>query len=114
MDNRDDEKASPERVARMFGFKNGRFYWKTRPLSDFKSERAYDIWQRHNANADVMWLGGRAWNTKKLRQTVSIDGKIYRIEDVFWCWFHGYWPDGRVIRIDGNEDNNHSSNLACI
>ena len=107
----DDTKPAPERVVRMFRYSDGRFYWRSRPLSDFKSERAFDIWNRCYARSDVMRLQGRAWNTNKRRQSLNIDGVKYPILSVFWCWYHGYWPSVRVERIDGNPDNNAADNL---
>jgi len=102
---------SPEKVKQMFRLQDGVFYWRSRPLSDFKSERAFDIWQRCHALSDVMRLHGRAWNTNKRRQSVCIDGKSYPIINVFWCWHYGRWPMGKVERIDGNPDNNGIENL---
>ena len=101
----------PERVRQMIRYSGGRFYWKSRPLSDFKSERAFDIWQRHHALSDVMQLNRRAWNTNNRRQTIRIDGQRYPILNVIWCWHHGEWPMGVVERIDGNPDNNSADNL---
>lgn len=114
MTNDDDAKPAPERVRGMFRFSDGRFYWRSRPMSDFKSERAFDIWQRFHARSDVMRLDGRAWNTNKRRQTIRIDGKRYPIADVLWCWHHGRWPMGKVERIDGNPDNNSVENLRQV
>jgi hypothetical protein len=107
----DDTKPAPERVRQMFRLSDGRFYWRSRPLSDFKSERAFDIWNRNYARSDVIRLQVRAWNTNKYRQSVSIDGARYPILSVLWCWYHGYWPSVRVVRIDGNPDNNSFENL---
>lgn len=111
MTNDDDTRPSPERVRQMFRYSDGRFYWRSRPLSDFKSERAFDIWQRFHALSDVMQLHGRAWNTNRRRQSLRIDGKSYPIADVLWCWHYGRWPMGKVERIDGNPDNNSAENL---
>jgi hypothetical protein len=112
MTNDDDTKPAPERVAQMFRYSDGKFYWRPRPMSDFKSERAFDIWHRHYARDDIMKIGWRrAWNTNSHRQTVRIDGKSYPVLNVLWCWYHGRWPMGKVERIDGNPDNNGIDNL---
>jgi hypothetical protein len=112
MNQMDDARPAPETIRRMFRFQGGKFYWRSRPMSDFKSERAFEIWQRHYARDDIMKIGWqRAWNTNKHRQTISIDGRRFPVLDVVWCWHHGEWPAGKVERIDGNPINIDVNNL---
>ena len=81
-------------------------------MSDFKSERAFEIWQRHYARDDIMKIGWqRAWNTNRHRQTINIEGRRFPVLDVIWCWHHGEWPAGKVERIDGNPINIDVNNL---
>ena len=106
---------TPEMIQQTFRFQDGKFYWRSRSMSDFKSERAFEIWQRHYARSDIMKISWRrAWNTNKHRQTICIDGQRYPILSVIWCWHHGEWPTGKVERIDGNPDNNSADNLRLV
>lgn len=82
---------------------NGRLFWKRRPLSDFKSVRACNVWNGRLVGKEVGSInnGYRSFNT---------DGENYRTHRVIWFIETGEWPD-EVDHDDGDTLNNRFANL---
>ena len=83
--------------------KNGRLFWKARPLSDFKSARACNVWNGRLVGKEVGSISGgyRCFN---------IDGESYKTHRVIWFIETGEWPE-EVDHDDGDTLNNRFGNL---
>lgn len=92
-----------ELVRRLFEYRDGELYWKTRPRSDFKTELAYLQWNPKHS-------GKRAGHLPAKHGSVAINKRHYPIHRVIFLWHHGYLPE-IVDHADCDPANNKIENL---
>jgi hypothetical protein len=86
---------------------NGDLFWKHRPPSHFKTEKAMKISNSRKAGTKVC-----DYYDGYLRAQVS--GKKYAAHRIVWAIYHGDWPTGQIDHEDGNTTNNNISNLRDV
>lgn len=83
----------------------GRMSWRVRPVTHFKTERAFNIWNTrfsgHSAS-DKTCSGGY------LRLMVS--GRHYRVHQLAWLYVYGEFP-AAIDHINGDRADNRINNL---
>lgn len=93
-------------------FDEGYLVWKRRPVSHFRNERVYKIW-------NTKYSGQRAGNlyTRKSgyqSYQVGIQDVSYLIHRIIWALYVGAWPEHDIGHKDGNSLNNKIENLSDI
>src|SRR6478736_1004959 len=94
-----------ERALALFDYdkENGRLFWKERPLSDFKSQRARNTWNGKLPGKEV-------GSVNHEYRSLNIDGVSYKTHRVIWFIETGEWPD-EVDHDNGNTLDNRFANL---
>jgi hypothetical protein len=88
---------------RLFEYRDGLLFWKTRPRSDFKSDLAWKQWNpKHSGKCAGCYSGSHA--------TVAINRVHYPLARIIFLMHHGYLPE-IVDHADCNPMNNNISNL---
>lgn len=92
-----------ELVRRLFEYRDGELYWKTRPRSDFKTDGRHANWnQRYSFQ--------KAGSTAGPYVNVSINKKRYQAHALIFLWHHGVVP--KVIdHINRDRHDNNIENL---
>jgi hypothetical protein len=88
---------------RLFEYRDGLLFWKTRPRSDFKSDLSWKQWNPKHA-------GKRAGCYSSSHATVAINRVHHPVARVIFLMHHGYHPE-IVDHADCNPMNNNISNL---
>ena len=89
-------------------FEEGVLRWKTRPLSHFKTRRAFSSW---NAKYPGSIAGHKI---KKGYFKTSINGTAIFCHRVIYAMFFYEWPTCQVDHINRNRDDNRIKNLRSV
>ena len=97
---------SKARLRRFFYYSDGVLVWRERPRTDFKTQRAFAIW---NARFAKKPAGRLCRNEYRM---VKIDDIPYLAHRLIWVWHRGRLPKKlEVDHIDSNKTNNRIQNL---
>lgn len=97
-----------ERVRQLFDYRDGKLYWKHRPIEDFHSEREWKITNTREVGTEAGTYangGYRAVKTKEFRS---------RVHRLVWIYMHGEIPDGEIDHINGDPADNRIENLRLV
>lgn len=97
-----------ERVKQLFDYRNGKLFWKHRPVSDFNSAREWKIINTLYAGKEAGTYangGYRVVKTKEFR---------VRVHRLVWIYFYGEPPNREIDHINGNPEDNRISNLRIV
>jgi hypothetical protein len=89
----------------VFVYQDGRLYWRSRPLTHFKSGRSCSMWNAKFAGTRA----GRQMPTSPYRQ-VMVDGLRF-LEHRLIAQMHGLDTSSEIDHIDGDGLNNRIENL---
>lgn len=97
-----------------FFYKDGDIFWKSRPRSDFRSDKS---WKSTNANFAGKRAGAVVTSSKSATsyRQVEVFGKAFKCHRVIWEMHNGGIEKGFYIdHIDGNGLNNKIENLRLV
>jgi hypothetical protein len=102
----------PESVKDLFDYKDGVLYWKPRRVGEFRSVRAFKIW-------NARFCGKAAGSCDKLGYlTIGVTKqgkeKRYGAHRLVWAWHYGVWPKEHIDHIDHDKKNNRIENLRDV
>ncbi len=92
-----------ELVRRLFEYRDGELYWKTRPRSDFKTDGRHANWNHRYSQKKAGSAAGKYIN-------VSIKKRRYLAHKLIFLWHHGFVPK-IVDHINGGCHDNKIQNL---
>lgn len=88
---------------------SGKFYWKHRDTSLFKTKGSADYWNKMYASKECFCTrDAQGYNVGSIR-----DKQMYA-HRVAWAITHGEWPDGLIDHINGERTDNRFKNLRCV
>jgi len=96
-------------VRECFEEKDGRLFWRTRPLNHFKRERLH-------RSFNTRWAGKEAGSCgvdfgKYERVSAHVLGVFILRSTIVWAFHNNRWPDGEIDHKDSNTLNDNISNL---
>lgn len=86
----------------------GIFTWKSRPLSHFKTKRAYGVW-------NTRFSGKEAGTTMQIRYTcICVDYMHHLAHRMAHLYMTGGWPDEQIDHINQDRGDNRWCNLRAV
>jgi hypothetical protein len=86
----------------------GHFEWRERPRKYFKTDEAWQRWNRDNA---WTYAGVKVWSQYIF---IWIKGQEYSAHRLAWLYVHGAWPKHHIDHINQNPSDNRIENLRDI
>jgi hypothetical protein len=100
------EVPSQSRLRELFDYADGQLIWKARPLSEFKNQRACNIWNTRYAGKVAGGLKPDGY------WAICIDYVRYKAHRLVYAWHNGAYPSQLEIdHINGVPSDNRIENL---
>lgn len=91
--------------------KRGVFFWKERPLKDFKEGGHSQIHNRNAWNAKFAGKQAGCFCEKTKYVLIRLCGKVYLAHRLVWFYVHGSWPLDQLDHINMKRSDNRIVNL---
>jgi hypothetical protein len=100
------EVPSQSRLRELFDYADGQLIWRERPLSDFKSQRACNIWNTRFSGEVAGSINPDGY------RIIQIGRVSYRAHRLVYAWHHGSCPsDLQIDHTSGVRSDNRIENL---
>ena len=101
---------SPELLRKLLRYEpeTGKLFWRHRPLSMFKGEKWFKMWNTRYSGKLAVSQDGKGY----LR--LEIGGKMIKAHRAIWAMQNNHWPSGQIDHINGARDDNRLQNLRVV
>jgi hypothetical protein len=100
------KKLSQKFLRECFTYRDGKLFWKKRPLSHFINEHRWNNWNSRHAGTRAGWLHKAVGY-----HHVAICSVVYKEHILIWVWHKGFWPKDELDHKDMIRNNNRIYNL---
>jgi len=98
-----------EYLLSIFEYKDGKLFWKERPVNHFKSERGWKIFNKRYANKEA------GYNHKVNNYVeVRIDGLLHKAHRVIYKMFHTFDESLQIDHVNRDPSDNRIENLRVV
>lgn len=99
-----------------FQYKDGKLYWKERPIQHFASKKSWLTWTARFACKEAGSVNSSNELEAYLRVGIRYNGKsnLHLVHRVIWAILNDAHTDLFIDHIDGNPQNNKIENLRAV
>ncbi|HBC5385607.1 TPA: HNH endonuclease [Citrobacter koseri] len=97
------------REALVYDHDSGLFTWRVRPVSHFRSKKA---WNQSNSHFAGKVAGSKDPKHGYIR--IKLCGKNHKAHRLAWLYVHEHWPEGEIDHVNGIRDDNRIGNLRDV